>query len=50
VVSFEIVPEPDDAERKAILAALADEEIEQPEASRWAAGALPARDIEDDEP
>jgi hypothetical protein len=49
-VSFEITPEPDDAERKAILAALADEEAGQPAASRSAGAALPLRDGEEEEP
>jgi hypothetical protein len=46
----EITPEPGDAERKAILAALSAEEDERPEASEWAASALPARDSEEREP
>ena len=45
----QITPEPDEAERKAILAALAAEEAEQPGASEWAAALLPARD-DDPEP
>jgi hypothetical protein len=44
VVSFEITPEPDDAERRAILEALAAEKAEQPAASEWAASALPSRE------
>src|SRR5262249_31884335 len=43
-----IPPEPDETERRAILAALAAEEAEQPAVSEWAAALLPAR--EDDEP
>ena len=46
VVPVQITPEPDEAERKAILAALAAEETEQPEASEWAAALLPAREDE----
>jgi hypothetical protein len=44
VVLFEITPEPDETERKAILAALAAEEAEQPPISEWGAALLPARD------
>jgi hypothetical protein len=40
----EITPEPDEAERKAILEALAAEEAERSGASAWAAALLPARD------
>jgi hypothetical protein len=47
---LEITPEPDEAERKAILAALAAEETEQPVASEWAAALLPARNNEESEP
>jgi hypothetical protein len=49
VVPLQITPEPDDAERGAILAALAAEEAEQPDAFEWAAALLPARD-DDPEP
>jgi hypothetical protein len=49
VATVEITPEPDEAERKAILAALAAEEAEQSAASEWAAALLPARD-DDPEP
>ena len=41
-----ITPEPDEAERQAILAALAAEEAEQPGVSEWAAARLPALDDE----
>jgi hypothetical protein len=41
-----ITPEPDEAERQAILAALAAEEAEQPVVSEWAAALLPACDDE----
>jgi hypothetical protein len=47
---LQITPEPDDAERKAILAALAAEEAERRRASRWADELLPARCSESDEP
>ena len=47
---LEITPEPDEAERKAILAALAAEEAEQPAASEWAAALLPARNDDESEP
>jgi hypothetical protein len=51
VVTVQITPEPDAAERKAILAALAAEEAERPPvSSEWAAALLPARDSEDTEP
>jgi hypothetical protein len=45
-----ITPEPDEAERKAILAALAAEAAEQPGVSEWAAAPLPAPDDEEGEP
>jgi hypothetical protein len=47
---LEITPEPDEAERKAILAALAAGEGERPAASEWAAALLPARNEEEPEP
>jgi hypothetical protein len=50
VQSADITPAPDDDERKAILAALADEEASPASGSDWAAGALPRRDGEDDAP
>jgi hypothetical protein len=46
----EITPEPDEAERKAILAALAGEREEQRRTSEWAALLLPVRDQEEREP
>jgi len=46
---LQIEPEPDEAERKAILAALAAERADEPAASEWAARLLPARDEEDRE-
>ncbi len=42
-MAVEITPEPDEAERRAILAALAAEEAERPASSEWAAGLLPVR-------
>jgi len=45
----QITPEPDDAERRAILVALAAEEGEAP-VSAWAHAALPVRDSEEGEP
>ncbi len=45
----EITPEPNEAERRAILAALAAEEAEQSGTSEWAAGLLPTRE-DDPEP
>jgi hypothetical protein len=51
VESADITPKPDEDERKAILAALADEEAAGPLfVSDWAAGALPRREGEDDSP
>jgi hypothetical protein len=47
-MSVQITPEPDDAERRAIVEALAAEEGKQPALSAWAAAALPSR--EDDDP
>jgi hypothetical protein len=48
-VNHEISPEPDDAERAAILEALAAKEAEQEGFSPWARALLPQRDP-DDEP
>jgi hypothetical protein len=48
-VNHEISPEPDEAERTAILEALAAEEAAQEGISPWAAALLPQRD-EDDPP
>ena len=50
MVSFRITPEPDEAERQAILEALAAEDAEQPEASEWAAALLPSREDSESEP
>jgi hypothetical protein len=50
VVSSQITPEPSEAERQAILGALAAEDAERPAASKWAAALLPARESEEDEP
>jgi hypothetical protein len=47
---LEITPEPDEAEREAILAALAAEQAEQRAASEWAAALLPVRNDEESEP
>ena len=44
----QITPEPNEAECRAILAALAAEEAERPVASEWAAALLPARDDDDE--
>jgi hypothetical protein len=49
VVSVQITPEPNEAEREAILAALAEEAV-QPGASEWATALLPARDDDEREP
>ena len=44
MVLLEITPEPDDAEREAILAALAAEQAEKRAVSEWNAASLPDRD------
>jgi hypothetical protein len=49
-MSVQIVPEPDEDERKAILAALAAEEADRAVVSEWAAAVLPARDEEERDP
>jgi hypothetical protein len=48
--SYEISPEPSEAERAAILEALAAEEAERRGASPWSDALLPARGGEEDEP
>jgi hypothetical protein len=50
VESVQITPEPDEGERRAILAALADEAAERRMVSEWAAALLPARDGEEEPP
>jgi hypothetical protein len=50
VVPLQITPEPDDAERGAILAALAAEEAERSAASEWTEALLPQRGGEANEP
>jgi hypothetical protein len=50
VETTRITPEPDEAERKAILAALAADDAEQPAVSEWAAALLPAREDDEREP
>jgi hypothetical protein len=50
VVSFRITPEPDEAERRAIVEALAAEEAEQHAVSEWAAALLPCREDSEIEP
>jgi len=49
-VNLEITPEPDDAERAAIEAALAAEQTEKEKArpSRWAKGVVPVHDAHDE--
>jgi hypothetical protein len=49
-VNFEISPQPSDAERKAILAALQAEEAERERSSAWADALLPQREGEEPEP
>jgi hypothetical protein len=46
----QITPEPDEAERKAILAALRAEEVAEHPVSEWAAALLPAREETEYEP
>jgi hypothetical protein len=48
-VVYEITPEPDNAERKAILAALEDE-TEQVQVSAWADALLPDRGGQEPDP
>jgi hypothetical protein len=50
VTPVQITPEPEEEERKAILAALTAEEAEQPAVSKWAATLLPTRDEGEREP
>jgi hypothetical protein len=50
VQTTRITPEPDEAERQAILAAFAAEDAEQPTVSEWVAALLPARDEDEREP
>jgi hypothetical protein len=50
VQTTRITPEPDEAERKAILAALAAEEADRAAVSEWPAALLPARDEEQRDP
>jgi hypothetical protein len=49
-MSSHITPEPDEAEREAILEALAAEAAEQPAVSEWAAALLPAREGDEPDP
>jgi hypothetical protein len=46
-MEVQITPEPDDAERSAILEALAAREGEQQVVSAWAAAARPSREDDD---
>jgi hypothetical protein len=46
-VNLEISPQPDDAEKAAILAALEAEKAEHAGPSEWAKAALPQREAED---
>jgi hypothetical protein len=48
-MALEITPEPDEAERKAILAVLGAERANEPAASKWVAALLPARDEDERE-
>jgi hypothetical protein len=50
VQTTRITPEPDEAERKAILMALAAEQTDEAAVSEWAAALLPARDDEERDP
>ncbi|MGH3009629.1 MAG: hypothetical protein ACRDLM_09550 [Gaiellaceae bacterium] len=47
-MNLSISPQPDDAERAAILAALEAEEAEQAGRSEWAKAGLPQREAEDE--
>jgi hypothetical protein len=49
-LDVEIRPEPDEAEREAILAALTAEAAEQQPLTPWVQASLPVRDGEADEP
>lgn len=46
-MEVQITPEPDEAERRAILAALAAEQADRRGISEWAAALLPVRDEEE---
>jgi hypothetical protein len=48
--SYEIAPEPTEAERKAIVEALAIEAAERRQGSPWGDALLPVRGGEEDEP
>jgi hypothetical protein len=50
VSSAQITPEPDEAERQAILEALAAEHAERSAVSEWAAALLPTREDDEREP
>jgi hypothetical protein len=50
VETTSITPEPDEAQRKAILVALAAEDAERRGVSEWAAALLPAREETEHEP
>jgi len=50
VETTEITPEPDESERKAILAALGAEDTEEDAVSEWAAALLPAREETEHDP
>jgi hypothetical protein len=50
VETTHITPEPDEAEREAILAALAADETERSKLSRWAEALLPERGGHEGEP
>jgi hypothetical protein len=49
-MSVQITPDPNEAEREAILEALAAEEAAQPVTSAWASALRPARGDEEPEP
>ena len=49
-MSVQITPEPNEAEREAILLALSDEEAERQAVSEWAATLLPVRDATEHDP
>jgi len=49
-MDYEISPEPEEAERAAILAALAADDAEKRQGSPWAQSVVPERSGEADEP
>jgi len=50
VATTHITPEPNESERKAILAALAADEVQEQVVSEWAAALLPVREETESDP